>query len=57
MNPKSLQFNKQDKSPKNLGNVINYPTIADLMKEQSVPNDEAKVRKNECESKPEIHFD
>ena len=42
MSPKSSQFNKQDKSPKNLGNVINYPTIADLMKEQFVPNDEAK---------------
>jgi len=36
MNPKSSQFNKQNKSPKNLVNVINYPIIADLMKEQFV---------------------
>ena len=50
MNPKSSQFNKQEKSPKNLGNFINYPTTADLMKEQVVPNDKVKVRKNECEA-------
>ena len=50
MNPKSSQFNKQDKSSKNLDNVINYQTIADLMKEQFFPNDEAKVCKNKWKS-------
>ena len=50
MNSKSSQFNKQDKRLKNLGNSVNYPTIADLMKEQFVPHDKAKVCKNECEA-------
>ncbi len=34
------QFAIQDKNAKDLDNVNDYPTIADLMKEQKVSNDQ-----------------
>ncbi len=41
---KSSHFAIQDKNKRDLDNVINYPTIADLMKEQKVQkNDDNTV--------------
>ena len=34
---KSSPFAIQDKNTRDLDNVINFPTIADLMREQKVP--------------------
>ena len=36
---KNSPFAIQDKDSKDLDNTKEYPTIADLMKEQKVPND------------------
>ena len=38
MNLKRSPFAIQDKNTRDLDNAINYPTIADLMKEQKVSN-------------------
>tara|TARA_B100001248_G_C27066514_1_gene311956 strand:- start:374 stop:538 length:165 start_codon:yes stop_codon:yes gene_type:complete len=38
MNLNKSQFAIQDKNAKDLDNVNDYPTIADLMKEQKVSN-------------------
>jgi len=43
MNLKKSQFAIQDKNARDLDNVKNYPTIADLMKEQGVSNDHANT--------------
>ena len=40
MNLKRLQFAIQDKNSTDLENEKDFPTIADLMREQKVPNDE-----------------
>ena len=40
MNLKKSPFAIQDKKTSDLDNFKNYPTIADLMREQKVPNDE-----------------
>ena len=37
---KSSPFAIQDKNTRDLDNVINYPTIADLMREQKVQKDD-----------------
>ena len=43
MNLKRSPFAVQDKNAKDLDNVKDYPTIADLMKEQNVPQDEGNT--------------
>ena len=40
MNLKRSPFAIQDKNARDLDNVKDFPTIADLMREQKVPNDE-----------------
>ena len=40
MNLKRSPFAIQDKDTKDLDNVYDYPTIADLMREQKIPHDE-----------------
>ena len=40
MNLKRSPFAIQDKNAKDLDNVKDYPTIADLMREQKVPHDD-----------------
>jgi len=40
MNLKRSPFAIQDKKTRDLDNVKNYPTIADLMREQKVPQDD-----------------
>ena len=37
MNSKKSQFTIQDKNAKDLDNAKDFPTIADLMREQKVP--------------------
>ena len=41
MNLKRSPFAIQDKNTRDLDNSKDYPTIADLMKEQKVPHDKA----------------
>ena len=43
MNLKRSPFSIQDKNARDLDNVKDYPTIADLMREQKVPQDEGKT--------------
>ena len=43
MNLKRSPFSIQDKNVSDLDNAREYPTIADLMREQKVPNDEANT--------------
>ncbi len=43
MNFKRSPFAIQDKNERNLDNAIDYPTIADLMREQKVSNDDSKT--------------
>ena len=43
MNLKKSQFSIQDKNTRDLDNVKDYPTIADLMREQKVPQDHANT--------------
>ena len=40
---KRPQFAIQEKNASDLDNKKNYPTIADLMREQKVPHDEANT--------------
>ena len=39
MNLKKSPFSIQDEIPRDLDNAKDYPTIADLMREQKVPQD------------------
>ena len=43
MNLKRSPFAIQDKNTRDLDNVKDYPTIADLMREQKVSNDDANT--------------
>ena len=43
MNLKKSQFAIQDKNTRDLDNAKDFPTIADLMKEQKVPQDESNT--------------
>ena len=43
MNLKKSPFSIQDKNERDLDNVKDYPTIADLMREQKVPPDDGKT--------------
>ena len=43
MNLKRSQFAVQDKNARDLDNANDFPTIADLMREQKVPREEAKT--------------
>ena len=43
MNLKRSPFAMQDKNAKNLDNEKDYPTIADLMREQKVQQDEGNT--------------
>ena len=43
MNLKTSPFSIQDKNNRDLDNVRNYPTIADLMREQKVSNDDSNT--------------
>ena len=43
MNLKRSPFAIQDKNQRDLDNVIDYPTITDLMKEQDVSSDDSKT--------------
>ena len=43
MNLKRSPFAIQNKNARDLDNVKDYPTIADLMREQKVPNDEGNT--------------
>ena len=40
MNLKKSPFAIQDKNERDLDNATNFPTIADLMREQEVPEDD-----------------
>ena len=41
MNLKKSQFSIQDKNQRDLDNSIDYPTLADLMREQNVSSDDS----------------
>ena len=43
MNLKRSPFAIQDKNARDLDNTKDYPTIADLMREQKVPHDEGNT--------------
>ena len=43
MNLKRSPFTIQDKNSRDIDNAKDYPTIADLMREQEVPRDEANT--------------
>ena len=43
MNLKRSPFAIQDKNAKDLDNGKDYPTLADLMREQKVPNDDGNT--------------
>ncbi len=43
MNLKRSPFAIQDKNTRDLDNAKDFPTIADLMKEQKVPKDDANT--------------
>ena len=43
MNLKKSQFAIQDKNTRDLDNAKDYPTIADLMREQKISNDDANT--------------
>ena len=43
MNLKRSPFAIQDKNAKDLDNAKDYPTIADLMREQKIPHDEVNT--------------
>ena len=43
MNLKRSPFAIQDKNSKDLDNAQDFPTIADLMREQTVPHDEVNT--------------
>ena len=43
MNLKRSPFAIQDKNARDLDNAKDYPTIADLMREQKISNDEANT--------------
>ena len=43
MNLKKSPFSIQDKNTRDLDEVKDYPTIADLMKEQKVSNDDGNT--------------
>ena len=43
MNLKRSQFAIQDKNTRDLDNAKDYPTIADLMREQKVPQNETNT--------------
>ena len=45
-------FSIQDKNARDLDNVKEYPTLADLMKEQGVSTDLADYWDKECELNP-----
>ena len=49
MNFKRLPFEIKEKSPKDLDNVKEYSTLADLMKEQGVSTDLSDYWDKECE--------
>ncbi len=43
MNFKKSPFSVQEKNAKDLDNAIDFPTIADLMREQKVLNDDSNT--------------
>ena len=43
MNFKKSPFTIQNKNPKDLDNVEEYPTIADLMREQKISNNDSNT--------------
>ena len=43
MNLKKSPFAIQDKNVRDVDNALDFPTIADLMREQKVPQDEANT--------------
>ena len=43
MNLKRSPFSIQDKNARDLDNAKDYPTIADLMREQKIPQDEVNT--------------
>ena len=43
MNLKKSPFSIQDKNQRDLDNTVDYPTLADLMKEQNVSNEDANT--------------
>ena len=43
MNLKRSPFAIQDKNTRDLDNALDFPTIADLMREQKVPQDETNT--------------
>ncbi len=43
MNLKRSPFAIQDKNTRDLDNALDFPTIADLIREQKVPQDEANT--------------
>ena len=43
MNLKNPPFSIQDKTAKNLDNATDFPTLADLMREQNISTDESNT--------------
>ena len=43
MNLKRSQFSIQDKNTRDIDNANDYPTIADLMRQQKVSNDDSNT--------------
>ena len=43
MNLKNSPFSIQDKTAKNLDNATDFPTLADLMREQNISTDESNT--------------
>ena len=43
MNLKKSPFSIQDKTERDLDNATDYPTLADLMREQNISTDEANT--------------
>ncbi len=43
MNLKKSPFSIQDKTTRDLDNATDYPTLADLMREQNISSDDART--------------
>ena len=52
MNLKISQHKIQDKTSRDVEYKKNYPTLADLMKQQGVTTDSVDYWDNECDSNP-----
>ena len=49
---KTSPFSIQDKNTRDIDNVKDYPTLADLMKEQNVSSYHSDYWKKQCDANP-----